>query len=172
MLTLTDSLPESIEVRGRLFKLNTDFRYWINFHKCKDFRPLFKDFHPCVQVGEFWGVHNDIYEALVEFYKNPCPVPKDSGSGAETLDFDIDAELIYSAFLQQYGIDILEEKMHWHKFKALLKGITGDTLLGQVIGYRGSTEKEFEEQRDAWALPMTLSEEEEEQYRKFNEEWG
>ena len=172
MLTLTNRLPDSIEVRGRRFVLNTDYRYWLNFHKCTDFRPLFKGNSPCVQTEGGWGVPNDIFLALVEFYTNPCPVPKQSDPGVDTLDFDIDAELIYSAFLQQYGIDIMEIDMHWHKFKALLKGITDKTLLGQVIGFRASTDKEFREQRNAWELPTVLTEEEEEQYRKFDEEWG
>ena len=66
----------------------------------------------------------------------------------------------------------METEMHWHKFKALLKGITDKTLLGQVIGFRASTDKEFREQRNAWELPTVLTEEEEEQYRKFEEEWG
>nr|MDH3162311.1 Gp15 family bacteriophage protein [Bacillus licheniformis] len=42
------------------------------------------------------------------------------------FDFVEDAEYIYSAFLFDYNIDLLEQqgKMHWRKFKALFKGLS------------------------------------------------
>lgn len=54
------------------------------------------------------------------------------------FDYEEDSELIYSAFMQTYGIDLIEEqgKLHWFKFKALLNGIPDNTRLTQVIGYR------------------------------------
>ena len=45
-------------------------------------------------------------------------------------------DLIYAAFLQQYGIDILTTNMHWWKFKSLLDGLTNETKFMQVVGYR------------------------------------
>lgn len=50
------------------------------------------------------------------------------------LDLTQDAGVIYSSFLQAYGIDLHEErgKLHWFKFIQLLSDLPKDTALSQV----------------------------------------
>lgn len=90
------------------------------------------------------------------------------------LDFKIDSDLIYAAFLQQYGVDLIDvPELHWHKFLAMLNGLRG-TKLDEVIGYRcyqKQTDKDidpYEEMREAWAIERPLSEEEEAELEAFN----
>ena len=52
------------------------------------------------------------------------------------IDFEQDAELIYSAFLQTYNIDIIDNNLHWHKFIALLKGLDKNTKFMEIISIR------------------------------------
>ena len=52
------------------------------------------------------------------------------------FDFEKDAELIYAGFVQQYGIDLQTENMHWWKFMILLENLGSDTRLNRVIEYR------------------------------------
>lgn len=54
------------------------------------------------------------------------------------FDFIQDSDLIYSAFLQAYGIDLYKEqgKLHWLQFKALLGGLPSATKLSEVIAIR------------------------------------
>ncbi|MCA1183492.1 Gp15 family bacteriophage protein [Bacillus licheniformis] len=54
------------------------------------------------------------------------------------FDFVEDAEYIYSAFLFDYNIDLLEQqgKMHWRKFKALFKGLSSKSRFKEIIEIR------------------------------------
>lgn len=52
------------------------------------------------------------------------------------LDYAIDADYIYAAFLSQYGIDLLDVKeLHWHKFLALFKGLKDDEMICKIMSY-------------------------------------
>ena len=46
--------------------------------------------------------------------------------------------MIYSAFYQQYHIDLAAAKMHWWQFKVLFSGLNEDTQFIKVIGYRNT----------------------------------
>lgn len=58
--------------------------------------------------------------------------------GEKVLDFDQDAGLIYAAFAQCYGMDLLgrDSGLHWWKFAQLLGGLPEDTRLMQVVAIR------------------------------------
>lgn len=56
-------------------------------------------------------------------------------NGKQGMDLMEDAEEIYSAFYQQYGID-LQEDMHWWKFNILLGNLSSDTRLAKIVEYR------------------------------------
>ena len=55
-----------------------------------------------------------------------------------SMDFLEDAERIYSSFLEQYRIDLIDQQgvMSWAKFSALLKNVGSETALGQAIHHR------------------------------------
>lgn len=53
----------------------------------------------------------------------------------QTLYYEYDGDYIYAAFMQNYKIDLMETGLHWHKFLALLKGLSG-TMLNEIMGYR------------------------------------
>ena len=63
---------------------------------------------------------------------------KPSKGGEKTFDFVQDAELIYAAFYQAYGIDLIEQqgKLHWWKFLALLNGLPSDTRFSEIVSIR------------------------------------
>ena len=59
-------------------------------------------------------------------------------SSEPVLDFIQDAEYLYSSFYLDYGIDLLEERgrMHWQKFSALLKGLSKETKMSEIMEIR------------------------------------
>lgn len=164
MLDLTEKvLPNHIEVAGRIFLLNTDFRLWIKFgrmlqeeHTWEDYYFLFKESHP---IGNFLN-------QLLEFYNNPNSTPNidDGGSGERIFDFYEDGEYIYASFIHEYGIDLYEIDMHWHKFQALFRALPDDAYIKKIMSYR-SYEKQnnkdrdiYEEYKRIWELPLTEAE--------------
>ena len=50
--------------------------------------------------------------------------------------FDEDWKFITSAFRHQYGIDIINTKMHWYEFSALFSGLTDETEFVKIMQYR------------------------------------
>lgn len=55
-----------------------------------------------------------------------------------TVDFVVDAERIFSSFLFDYNIDLIEQqgKMQWNKFIALFRNLSSKSPMGQALHYR------------------------------------
>lgn len=154
-------LPDAISVSGNLFKIKTDFHYWIQFSRClksnEDVSFIFKEIPPVEYMDE-------AVQQLLSFYspKEELPKSTDKGNNEVVLDYDLDADYIYSAFMEQYHIDLLDEKLrlHWWKFSALLKGLH-DTKLNEIMSYRcydPNDKTEYKQMminlKNQWKLPQ------------------
>ena len=120
------------------------------------------------------------YDGIFDFAfpKNVIP-HSDSSRGEQVLFYDVDGDYIYSAFMQQYGIDLIDIKeLHWHKFKALLNGIGKPTKLNEIMSYRAYTgehvkaEDQYRKLREAWMPPYIPTEEEMEAEKEFEDYFG
>ena len=170
-------LPQHISVGGEPFQVYTDFRVWMRF--CNQFEKwdrvgeldvsyLFIDRVPLIKT------ESDV-ESILEFAYPPAVVPKSSGGDTDRiLDYEIDADYIYSAFLGQYGIDLTEEDMHWHKFHALLRGLNSSTRLYEIMGYRSyeGKDKDYQKLRNLWQLPMVVTEADKQAKQEFDDYFG
>lgn len=165
-LTTKKGLPNVVEINGSPYSIYTDFRLWMRFEievtKLKrgenlDVSYLFKNDMP---------LYCDLTQLFV-FSRPQNPLPRRmGGSSAIVLDYELDADLIYAAFLGQYGIDLCDiEELHWHKFLALLGGLNESTKLREVMGYRcyektDNKQKDvYEELRRAWEIERISYEE-------------
>lgn len=56
----------------------------------------------------------------------------------KVFDFEFDGEYIYSSFMEEYGIDLIEQrgKLHWKKFLALFQGLSEKTKMREVMKIR------------------------------------
>lgn len=56
----------------------------------------------------------------------------------KVFDFEFDGEYIYSSFMEDYGIDLIEQrgKLHWKKFLALFQGLSEKTKIREVMKIR------------------------------------
>lgn len=171
MIDLTKKiLPSAVEVEGRFYKIKTDFQYWLNF-ALKRKKGEIKFLSDCdfLYLNEIPENREKGIEKLIEFCDSRNELPRAiSGSGKILIDFELDSDLIYSAFLEVYGIDLIDSDLHlhWFKFNALFDSLHG-TKLNEVMGYRGfdendktSYEKSMIRMRQAWEIPAVLSEEE------------
>lgn len=178
MIDLTKHvLQTQIEVDGELHGIKTDFTYWIRFSQLlqeKETPLIALDY---LYDGEPPKDRQKGFERLLEFYQPAEPLPNtdDDADGERAVDYVIDGSRIYAAFMQCYGIDLIETPLHWHKFLALFQSLT-DTQLNRVIEYRlwekptgekDAYEKGMQRLKDMWALPET--DDEREAREKFNE---
>lgn len=177
MNILVDKLPT--DYKG--LKINTNFRSFILFELLMQEHSISKNDKIALMVNLFYDeVPKDLNKAvngIMWFYSGGNKEEnKEASKGEEKprkkqiYSYEYDAELIYSAFLTQYGIDLNEiDYLHWFKFKALFKGLNSDNKICEIMGYRAidiSKIKDKEQkqkykklQRD-FAIPDNRTEEE------------
>lgn len=118
-------------------------------HKLEDRANIFRELFKSVT-----GTREEDKQVLVDIEGNP--MPDISETDEKTLDLVQDAEFIYASFMYCYQIDLFEQhgKLHWDKFKALLNGLSEDSIFGRIVGIRSAeiptgkgTEKEQERLR-------------------------
>lgn len=90
----------------------------------------------------------------------------------QIYSYEFDAEYIYSAFMEQYKIDLSSIRyLHWWKFKALLISLNENVLFSKIMGYRAmdiskikdkDMEKHYKKMKKLYALPDMRTEEEKE----------
>lgn len=161
-------LPNVVRINGSLFSINTDFRLWMRFENevarmKKDDRIdvsyLFKNEMPAVC---------NLYD-LFDFSRPYSELPRGKEQAdVITIDYEIDSDYIYAAFLSQYGIDLIDiEYLHWHKFLALMKGLKEDEIIKKIMMYRNYVKTDnkkdmYAELRYAWQIERLTEEEQEE----------
>lgn len=175
MLNLKEKgLPDAIKVNGKVFFLNTDYRVWLTYPE--RINGMGDDFSLYAELfkGDSPLPSREILKELDGFFYEKKEVPRGSGSGEELIDFDIDADYIYAAFMQAYGIDLIDSDLHWHKFSALLNALPSDTIMAQIMGFRGynGKDKEMNKNKSRWALPLKISDEERAAMEEFNALFG
>ena len=171
MNILTSQPPETVDIGGRSVPIASGFREGIRFEMMALDENLTADHILANYFGADWPEpYDEAIRAAIWFYhcgeeqteEKPEPESKKKlKNNRRSYDFEIDAEAIYTSFLQTYGIDLLAENLHWWIFRALLLGLPDETPFKQRVYYRiGSTKgmsakqkKDFEERRKRYQLP-------------------
>ena len=130
-------LPESVDLEGSLYYIQTSFKYWLRFLELLENKDIVPNDFDFMYKGSKPSKRQDGVLALMQFCSPPELLPRfqESEEGGKVVDYIIDADYIYAAFLEQYSIDLISSDMHWYKFQALFKGLH-DTKLNEIIGYR------------------------------------
>lgn len=174
---ILDVLPETVEIDGAEYRINSDFRISILFEllmqddevgKRQKLIQGLKLYYPEIPQNMTEAV-----DKMIWFYrcgKETGNGGHGSGSGRakQIYSFEYDDDYIYAAFLEQYGIDLQDiEELHWWKFRALFRGLSEDTEFVKIMGYRSVkiTSEMSKEQREFYkkmqsihALPITDAE--------------
>lgn len=173
---MSDLLLDELPTRWYGREINSDFRPMVSLANAyargiPEKEPLSFADDACQRFyrGGISGVQNlqDAYRHLLEFYLGgeEATPGKGSGSASHTeglpFDYHCDAPYIVAAFQQAYGIDLTREKVHWWRFKALLRGLPEDCLFHHILQWRTAdlsrmTPEDrgvYEEKREIFALP-------------------
>lgn len=166
---LTERLPDSINVDGVEYPIQTDFRTILRYSAQMD--TIAEDDFPaivrCMKIVICDKFPDDIFSAISalnwfikcgreEEMKRP-PNRLLGINSNQPFDFSIDGEMIWSAFRRNdvYGIDLLEiPYLHWWKFVAMLDDLPEDTRLRRIMDYRtiDTTNKNLsKEMRDVYS---------------------
>lgn len=177
---LIDTLPDTVMVDGREFSIRSDFRISIMFELLVGDNELTEK-QKLQQTLELYyddipANHEEAIEQVLFFYgcgkqqKKTSGSTKRKGFTSAIYSFEHDDGLIFSAFYDQYGIDLNDiEYLHWWKFRAMFDALKHDNEIVKIMSYRAtdlSTIKDkHERQRIAklktiYALPSNMTVEE------------
>lgn len=176
---LIDELPEKV---GNM-DINSDFRVSILFEllmQDKEFsdeekieQALILYYPNLQQINDY----NKAVENIVWFYK--CGKKDKNVDGENNVknkqkqiySYEFDDDKIYSAFIQQYKIDLQKHDLHWWQFKSMFESLTDETQIVQIMQYRATDlskikdkkeRKRIKELQDLYKLPDMRTEEEKE----------
>lgn len=144
MNMLINSVPDSMKIAGTEYKIHTDFSVWIEFEKLLSDESenahktisniknlIFCDKQPPPRADE------ETVNKILWFYRCGKKLQKSSHtSEKEIFSYDYDDGYIFSAFLEQYHIDLEQTKLHWWKFHALMLSLSDSTEFVKIMGYR------------------------------------
>lgn len=169
MNILTNVLPQTVNIGGSEIKINSDFRTSIMFEKLlsqydldveenqkKVWEKAIKLYYS-IEIQEQLKV--EAVNRLIWFYRCGKEIEnvKENKPNKKVYvySYQHDADKIYSAFLDQYGIDLQEiNNLHWWKFKAMFDSLKEDNEIRKIMSIR--------------AIDITkLSKEQQEHYRKL-----
>lgn len=188
-----DDLPTSYEFDGTVYEFHSDFREWIKFELLMTDEDIPLADKKLLLIKLIFPVippDPALWNFLLWFYQcGKVPVTtnakaKKSNPNKKTAaiySFEHDDGYIYSAFLEQYSIDLVDVPyLHWWKFKALFKSLH-DCKISKIIEYRSekidsktsdSRGAFLREMKKIYALPKSLCEQQKiEELRRMNEEW-
>lgn len=153
---LIDALPQTVLISGRDVPISTDFRVGILFEllindaTISDAQKAEAAFDLYFSQDDFNNIVKEkavaeATEAIVWFYS--CGKSKEqitratrqqkSSMQKRIYDFDIDAPLIYAAFLSQFSVDLQDvDTLHWWKFSAMFAALHETHEISKIMGYR------------------------------------
>lgn len=144
MNMLTDKVPETLKISGTEYEINTDYRVWLKFEALlsdenEDSESTLADIKKLIFRSAIPPAHADeeATEQILFFYRCGKEEQKDSSSSDKDIfSYDYDDGYIYSAFMEQYGIDLNAVNLHWWKFRSLMLSLSEDTEFVKIMGYR------------------------------------
>lgn len=142
MNLLIDKLPETVEIDGLKYPIHTDFRISILFEQLladteltepEKLMQALQLYYPLLPANIPTAI-----DQMLWFYRcgKEQKAAEDEKPSAAVFDYDVDDQYIYAAYLDQYGIDLQDVKLHWWKFKALFAGLREDNKLCKIMSYR------------------------------------
>ncbi len=178
---LINKLPQHTDSGLRI---RTDFRESIKFELLMQDRTI-KDDKKIRMILNLYYYRpeeiKDIKKALEEiiwFYaggnqkKTKNNTRRENNNKKQIYSYEFDAEYIYSAFMQQYKIDLNSIKyLHWWKFKSLFVNLSEDVLFSKIMKYRATElnsiknkemKKFYKKMKRLYELPDMRTEEEKE----------
>lgn len=133
--------------------------YYYDVSKIKDIKQAVDDILWFYRCGKEVKIQKDNNEEVEEKTK-------------QIYSYEFDDEYIYSAFMQEYKIDLNKIKyLHWWKFKALFNSLNDNVQFVKIMEYRAinlakikdkETKARYQKMKKIYALPDMRSDEEKE----------
>lgn len=198
MNNLFDELIDKVEISGREYHLDLWFDTVLRFFQLMqddsftDTDKMWIAFDMFIDEEEhdaeipFEIKIETLNEIISAYIINEEEGSKNSSNSNVKSSYDLqqDAIYIFSSFMQEYGIDLIEQqgKLRWEKFTALMAGLRDTTKFNEIVGIRlakiptgkGMEEeaKRLRELKKIYALEVPQQVQEDEMNKMFNNYFG
>lgn len=187
MNILIDLLPHEVNIEGEDYKINSDFRTSILFELLMQDKSITEEDKIIQALELYYPILprdlNKAIEGILWFYRcgKDEVETKNKGTGKSTqiYSYNFDDDYIYSAFLDQYGVDLQDVNyLHWWKFKAMFKALKEDNEIVKIMGYRAMDvnkvkDKEqkayYTKMKELYKIPSNISKGEKEKLNEIEE---
>ena len=180
---LLDKLPQSTPNN---YKIKTSYKQGIKFELLMQDNELSKEKQVELALNLFYykkdlkEIHTEQelqtrIEDIIWFYK--CGKEEKTSQNNENkkekqiYSYVFDADKIYSAFIQQYNIDLQKTNLHWWQFRSMFESLADETQIVEIMGYRAmdlskikdkEERKRYRKLQKLYALPDMRTQEQKE----------
>ena len=130
-----NNYPEYVEVKGKKYKINTDFRVAIECNRIALDEKIGELERAlgiiCTLFGEDALNDKENYESLLKLaqkYLTCGKEIKNINNEDPDMDFIEDMDYIEASFMSDYNIDLSNIEMHWWKFYKLINGLSNSDI--------------------------------------------
>ncbi len=126
--------PEYVEVEGKRYKINTDYRVAIECGRIAEDNSIGELERALGIIYLLYGEEGlnseEHYEKLLELAKKylSCGKELQNNNGKPDMSFIEDMDYIEASFMSDYNIWLPDIKMHWWKFFNLMNGLSNSEL--------------------------------------------
>ena len=195
MNILIDYLPTSFVINNKTYEFNSGFRESIIFTLMMQDDSLtdeekilgaLKLYYPIIPKDTekalekiYWFYSKGNIEEDNKKVKQGKRIFKRNNKKA--YDFEVDSDLIFTAFMSQYNINLNKENLHWWEFLALFNSLNDDNEIVKIMNYRTIDLTSIEDKKERkmysdlqkyYSLENRISKEEQELLNKKRAEWG
>lgn len=146
MNLLIDLVPNSIEVGGKNYDINSDFRVSVLFEMMMSDDELTEREKVQKALELYYPIIpdniNEAIKKMLWFYRCGKESKAVTGEGngmkrEQIYNYEYDDKYIYSAFVSQYNINLQSiPYLHWWEFKSLFDSLSQDNLFVKIMHYR------------------------------------
>ena len=180
---LLDNINEVVKDRIKI-DFDTNFRTCITFEimmqnpkysdRAKTFQALNLFYPEINEIKDFKKAIDDIiwFYSCGKSEEKSTRKKENNKNNKQIYSYIFDNDLIYSAFKDQYNIDLVEiDYLHWWKFKAMFNGLKSDNKIVEIMGYRAmdlrsikdkEMTKFYNKMKEPYSLPDMRTEEQKE----------
>jgi hypothetical protein len=150
---LTERLSKSVLIDGKDYEINTDFRIGIRLEETirnpdlsdqEKIIKMLQEYYPVIPGNlqeaiekALWFYQCGNTEEPTEEEKNKRRYGGNSQKNKICYSFIQDAPYIYTAFLEQYNIDLSEVGyLHWWKFCTMFESLNESVQMSKIMYYR------------------------------------
>ena len=195
MNILLDYLPTSFSIDNKKYEFNYDFRTSILFCLLMQDTELTEEQKILQGLQLYYPVIppniEEAYKKILYFYSRGKEIEDNKKvkqgkrifkrNNNRAYDFEVDSDLIFTAFMTQYNINLNKENLHWWEFMALFNSLNDTNEIVKIMNYRTidinsikdkKERKTYKQLQDYYSLENIVTKEEKEHLEAKMKEWG